>query len=133
MHPEGNDSPRVVTHYRLRQTPMARFVKRLLDRRVPQILGAYLGCSWGVIEFMTLIVDRYLLSPHLADFTIALLALFVPSACLLAWNHGPPGNDEWTRTETVGLSLSGVGVFSFVVLFLLFGAKAWERSQRRFP
>lgn len=100
---------------------MDRFVERLLNRRVPQILGAYLGCSWGVIEFMTLIVDRYLLSPHLIDLSIVLLALFVPSVCMLAWTYGQPGDDEWGQTETVGLSLNSVG--SLIVLAFLFGGE----------
>lgn len=97
------------------------YLEPLFNRRVPQILGAYLGCSWGVVEFVSLLVDRYVLSPYLVDFSLVLLALFIPSVCLLAWFHGQPGDDEWTLTEAAGLSVNGIG--SLIVLFLLFGAK----------
>lgn len=96
-------------------------LKPLFDRRVPQILGLYLGASWGLVEFVAFLVDRYLLSPHLVTFALVLLALFVPSVCLLAWYHGAPGDDEWRRAETVGISANALG--GLVVLYLAFGGK----------
>lgn len=48
-------------------------VRDLVDRRVPQILGIYLGIAWGVTAFVGMRVDRYFLSPHLIDRSILLL------------------------------------------------------------
>ena len=39
-------------------------MKDLFERRVPQFIGLYFAISWGIIQFINWIVDRYLLSPH---------------------------------------------------------------------
>ncbi|MEJ2370991.1 MAG: tetratricopeptide repeat protein [Gemmatimonadales bacterium] len=95
---------------------MAGFTTELLRRRIPQILGAYLVASWAVLEFGDWAVNRYVLSPYLVDFAFALLALMAPSVLLLAWFHGAPGRDSWTRIEKIGiplnLALAGLVLFS---------------------
>jgi len=93
-------------------------LKALFRRRVPQILGLYLGAAWIAIEFSDLIVDRYALSQTLVDFLLVLLASFVPTVSMLAWFHGAPGPDEWTRVEKIGIPLNFV--LSIVLLALLF-------------
>jgi tetratricopeptide (TPR) repeat protein len=94
------------------------FIKAALHRRVPQILGLYLGASWVGIEFSNMIVERYALSPRLVDFLLVLLASFVPTVLMLAWFHGAPGRDEWTRVEKVGIPLNVI--VSVGLLALLF-------------
>ena len=81
---------------------MAGFTTELFRRRIPQILGAYLIASWALLEFADWAVNRYVLSPYLVDFAFALLALMAPSVLLLAWFHGAPGRDTWTRLEKIG-------------------------------
>jgi tetratricopeptide (TPR) repeat protein len=95
---------------------MAGFTTELFRRRIPQILGAYLIASWAVLEFGDWAVNRYVLSPYLVDFAFALLALMAPSVLLLAWFHGAPGRDTWTRLEKIGiplnLAVAGIVLFS---------------------
>ena len=81
-------------------------LKALFHRRVPQILGLYLGAAWIAIEFSDMIVDRYGLGQTLVDFLLVLLASFVPTVLMLAWFHGAPGRDEWTRVEKIGIPLN---------------------------
>ena len=94
---------------------MEGFTTELFRRRIPQILGAYLIASWAVLEFADFAVNRYVLSPYLVDFAFALLALMAPSVLLLAWFHGAPGRDSWTRVEKIGiplnLALAGIVLF----------------------
>lgn len=97
---------------------MAGFTSELFRRRIPQILGAYLIASWAVLEFGDWAVNRYVLSPYLVDFAFALLALMAPSVLLLAWFHGAPGRDSWSRMEKIGIPLN-LAVAS-VVLFSVF-------------
>jgi hypothetical protein len=78
-------------------------LKELLKRRVPQILGIYLGISWAIVEAVGFLVDRYLLSSHLVDLCIVILLSMVPSVLILAYFHGTPGRDEWTLPEKVGI------------------------------
>lgn len=96
---------------------MAGFTTELFRRRIPQILGAYLIGSWAVLEFADWAVNRYVLSPYLVDFAFALLALMAPSVLLLAWFHGAPGPDNWTRLEKIGipLNLAVAGIVLFGV------------------
>ena len=67
------------------------FFKNLLNRRIPQIAGIYLGVGWGIIQFIDWIVNRYLLSPHLVDLAFVILISFVPSIIVMAYFHGMPG------------------------------------------
>jgi tetratricopeptide (TPR) repeat protein len=74
-------------------------MRELIRRRFPQIVGGYLAVSWGLLEFVDFLAERYTLSGHLVDFTGALLLLMLPSVALVAYNHGAPGRDSWTRIE----------------------------------
>jgi tetratricopeptide (TPR) repeat protein/TolB-like protein len=96
-------------------------VHLLLRRRVPQILGVYLAVGWGVLEFTDWLVSRYLLSPHLVDFSLVAWATMIPTVLLLAWFHGAPGNDEWTRAEKIGIP-SNLAVAA-VILVVAFAGK----------
>lgn len=96
-------------------------VREFVRRRVPQILGLYLGASWAAIEFVGMLVDRYLLSPHLVDLGIVLLASLIPMVALLAYFHGAPGRDGWTRTERVLVPANLI--VSGALLAVFFGGK----------
>ncbi len=52
------------------QPTRTSFIKDLLSRRVPHILGAYLAASWIILEFMDWLVRRYPISPHLVEFCL---------------------------------------------------------------
>ncbi|MGD8976798.1 MAG: tetratricopeptide repeat protein [Gammaproteobacteria bacterium] len=81
-------------------------LKALMHRRVPQILGLYLAGAWIAVEFSNMIVERYALSQTLVDFLLVLLVSFVPTVMMLAWFHGAPGRDQWTRVEKIGIPLN---------------------------
>jgi tetratricopeptide (TPR) repeat protein len=78
----------------------------LFKRRVPQIVGFYMVGSWGFVEAVDWAVEQYVLSPHITNFVVALLLLLLPSVLLLAWRYGAPGDDHWTRTESVAIPLN---------------------------
>ncbi len=86
-------------------------IRSLFQRRVPQIVGAYLATSWIFLEFTDWAVNQYALSPKLTDFVVTTLLLLVPAVIVLAWRHGAPGADEWTKTDAaaVGLNLLVAG------------------------
>ena len=70
-------------------------IRKLLDRRVPQIVGLYVAGSWGFVQFVDWAVEQYALSPDLVNFVVTLLVLLLPSVAWLAWRHGAPGRDGW--------------------------------------
>ncbi|NIO33200.1 MAG: tetratricopeptide repeat protein [Gemmatimonadetes bacterium] len=95
-------------------------LKELLKRRVPQILGIYLGISWAIVEAVGFLVDRYLLSTYLVDLCIVILLSLIPSVLILAYFHGAPGRDEWAMPEKVGIP-ANLLVCAALVLFLFSG------------
>ena len=95
-------------------------LKGLLKRRVPQILGIYLGISWAIVEAVGFAVDRYLLSSHLVDLCVVILLALIPSVTLLAYFHGTPGQDEWTLPEKLGIP-TNLLVCAGLVAFLFSG------------
>lgn len=83
-------------------------ISDLLRRRVPQILGVYLAAGWAMLEFTDWLVNRYALSPHLIDLGLAAWALMIPTVLILAYYHGAPGRDRWTRVEKIGIPVNVV-------------------------
>ncbi|MFK8013987.1 MAG: tetratricopeptide repeat protein [Gammaproteobacteria bacterium] len=73
----------------------------LVKRRVPQILGLYLGGCWVVIEFVSFLTERYLLSDALTDLTLVALFTMTPAVAAMAWFHGTPGKDPVPKFEKV--------------------------------
>lgn len=96
-------------------------VREALRRRVPQILGVYLAVGWGVLEFTDWLVNRYLLSPYLLDFSLVAWATMIPTVLMLAWFHGAPGADQWTKAEKIGIPANFA--LAAVLLISLFGGK----------
>ncbi len=92
--------------------------KDLLSRRVPHILGGYLAASWIILEFMDWLVRRYPISPHLVEFCLLALAAMIPTVFLLAYFHGKPGPDQWTRVEKIGIP-SNLILTALLMIFLL--------------
>jgi len=95
--------------------------KDLLQRRVPQILGIYLATSWAIIEFLDWLINRFSISPHLPEFGLVILASMIPTVLLLAYFHGKPGRDTWTKIEKIGVPTNVIG--AIFLLFFLFKGK----------
>ncbi len=88
-----------------------------LERRVPQYVGGYLVGAWGLLQFIIFIESRYRLAGNLVELVGGILVLLFPSIVMLAWSHGRPGKDKWTRTQgwttAVNLFIAAVVVFVF--------------------
>jgi tetratricopeptide (TPR) repeat protein len=97
---------------------MTDFGRELLRRRVPHIVGAYLAGGWILLEFTDWTVNRYVLSSHVTDFVVASWLLLLPAIAILAWNHGSPGRDAWSRAEAIGITLNLL--LAVVILFSVF-------------
>ena len=93
----------------------------LLDRRVPQFVGVYLAASWGCVEFSDFAVGQFSLSPAITSVVVTALLLLLPGVILLAWRHGAPGHDAWTKVDgaVIGANL----LVAAGVLFVVFGGQ----------
>ena len=85
--------------------------------RLGTILGLYFAAGFGVVVFVDWLVNRYVLSPHLPDFSLVALLSMVPSIALLAYYHGTPGQHAWTRVERIGIP---VNLLATAVILLVF-------------
>ncbi|HQV31538.1 MAG TPA: hypothetical protein PKV71_06665, partial [Calditrichia bacterium] len=73
--------------------------KSLIERGVFQVLGVYLGVSWGLIQFVDWVANRYGLSSHLPEFAFVLLLTMLPTVALLSYYHNDPHREKWGNIE----------------------------------
>ena len=97
------------------QPPQAGLFKQLLQRRVFQIVGIYLGAIVALMEFTGIIVERYGFTDRLVDIVLAAMISFLPAVILLAWRHGAPGKDEWGKAEKLGVPANIVVTLALVL------------------
>lgn len=111
------------------KTQEVTFFKNLLNRRVPYIIGIYLGISWGIIQFVDWIVSRYLLSPHFVDLAVVTLITLVPSITLLAYFHGMPGRNRWMAAEKITIPVNVL--FLILLVLFIFNGKDFGRMSQK--
>jgi len=78
---------------------MSNFLKELFHRRVPQVAAVYAGALWGVVQFSDFATSRYKLPERTVDWIFFGMLGLLPAVLLIAWNHGAPGRDRWSRAE----------------------------------
>jgi len=61
------------------------------------------------------------LSPHLIDLSFVTLISLLPTVAMLAYFHGRPGRDKWTKTEKIGIPINIV--FTVILIVTIFGGK----------
>ena len=105
------------------------FLKNIIHRRVPQIVGVYLATSWGIIQFVMWIVDEFVLSYFLPLFTFVILLSMLPTVILLSYFHGKPGRDRWTNIEKITIPLNII--FTIVILILCFQGKELRATEKK--
>lgn len=93
---------------------------RMIERRVPQALGLYVGGATSAVLFTEFLTKRYALSPYLVDALLLALVLAVPAVAALAYWHAAPGAQRWTRKQGVVLSCNAVGALA-VLAFAFWG------------
>ncbi len=103
------------------------FIKKLLERRVPQIIGSYFITGTTLIFFIQYLIDKYQFPSSYP--TLALFALIgiLPSVIILSYFHGAPGKDEWTKVEKIGIPVNVL----FIAGILFFGdsLNIWEMDK----
>lgn len=91
-------------------------LQNLWNRRFFQYLGTYLGLSFGLIQFMDFLVNRYNLDGNLVDKLFIFLLALLPAVIVFIYNHGRPGHDSWKPFEKVFIPASLVVAFSLAML-----------------
>ncbi|MDP6571069.1 MAG: hypothetical protein QGF57_07515, partial [Candidatus Marinimicrobia bacterium] len=107
--------------------PKKSFIKVLLDRRIPQILGSYLVAGTSLILFIEYLVDKYQFPSQYPTLALFALVGILPSVIILSYFHGAPGKDEWTKVEQIGIPVNVL--FIAVILFFGDSLHIWEAHK----
>ncbi len=97
------------------------FFRKLFYRRVPHALGFYLAGSWTFLEFFESLISRYNISPHWQDIALLTIILLFPSILILAYRHGAPGIQDWTKVEKIGIP--GNFIITLLIIYSQFATK----------
>ena len=97
--------------------PNKSFIKTLIERRILQILGSYFIAGTSLIFFILYLVDKYQFPSHYPTLSLFALIGILPSVLILAYFHGAPGKDEWTKVERIGIPINVL----FIAGILFFG------------
>lgn len=89
------------------------------QRRITQIVLAYLAGGWLVLAVVDQVVDRQVLPPFVYRVGLTLYLFGILVALILGWYHGEKGHQRATPAELVLVtlvSLAGLGVSARIVL-----------------
>ena len=93
------------------------FIKELFNRRIPQIIGSYIVAGTSLVLFIDWLVNRYAFPQYYVTLALVSILSIIPSVIIIAYFHGAPGKDEWTKIERVGIPINII----FIALILFFG------------
>ncbi len=107
---------------------IAALLKDIWARRMLQISALYLLFSFLIVQIVSWVVNRYMLSPNWFDFTWILLLSLLPSVAFMAYYHGMSGMDKWVKREKIFVSANFA--ISIVILIILFQGKDLGATTR---
>lgn len=94
-------------------------ISELFARRVPQIVGVYIGACWLAVEMGGWVAEQLGFAPSLIAYLFVLMIALLPSVAVLAWNHGAPGRDRSPRFEKFFVPVNLV--FAVIAVVAFFG------------
>jgi len=86
------------------------FLTDFLRRGAPLVVAVYVAAFWGIIQLVKWLVNRYILSPHLIDFSVAALLTLIPSVALLAFAFSKRKADKTAKVMRIGVPLNLLAV-----------------------
>ena len=104
--------------------PKKSFIKELLKRRIPQIIGSYIIAGTSLVLFIDWLTVRYEFPQYYVTLALFGIISIIPSVIILAYFHGAPGKDQWTKIEKIGIPANIL--FIATMLFIGFKYDFWE-------
>jgi len=104
--------------------PKKSFIKELLKRRIPQIIGSYIIAGTSLVLFIDWLTVRYDFPQYYVTFALFGIMSIIPSVIILAYFHGAPGKDQWTKIEKIGIPVNIL--FIATMLFIGFRYDYWK-------
>ena len=104
--------------------PKKSFIKELLARRIPQIIGSYIIAGTSLVLFIDWLTVRYEFPQYYVTLALFGIISIIPSVIILAYFHGAPGKDQWTIIEKIGIPANIL--FIATMLFIGFKYDYWK-------
>ena len=82
------------------------YIKTLMERRVPHIIGSYIVAGTSLVLFLDWLRVRYEYPEYYISLALFGIISIMPSVIILAYFHGAPGKDEWTKIERIGVPIN---------------------------
>lgn len=79
-------------------------LEKLRERRVPQIVAAYLAAGWLALQLVDQLVGNQIVPAELYRFALYSYLIGLPVTAGLAWLHGQPGRQRFRRGEAIALA-----------------------------
>ncbi|VAW34055.1 hypothetical protein MNBD_GAMMA01-2 [hydrothermal vent metagenome] len=103
-------------------TPMTHkrnLFAEIIARRVPHIMGMYIAAVWIAVEIADWMSDRFTISAQFSPYVFVGMLTFLPSIIMLAWGHGRPGKDSWSKLELSWIPINiAISIFAINVLVM---------------
>ncbi len=99
------------------------FFEEIIARRIPHIIGMYIAAVWLCVEIADWMSARFGISEQFSTYVFVGMLTFLPSVIMLAWGHGRPGKDTWSKLE---LSWLPTNILLSVLAINYFGVKPTE-------
>lgn len=94
------------------------FLEEIIARRIPHIIGMYIAAVWLAVEISDWMSSKFSISNQLSTVVFVGLLSMLPSVVMVAWGHGRPGKDHWTRLELAWVPLNIAMALFIIHLFV---------------
>ena len=105
--------------------PKKSIIKELLNRRVPQIVGSYIIAGTSLVLFTDWLIARYDFPQYYVTLSLFCIISILPTVIILAYFHGTPGKDEWTKVEKYAIPIN----VTFIAVILFAGKAIFENEE----
>lgn len=95
--------------------------EEIISRRIPHILGMYVAAVWLSVEIADWMSDKFSISNQFSTYVFVGMLTFIPSVVMLAWGHGRPGKDRWSKIE-----VSWIPVNALISLFAIYSLSSTQ-------
>ncbi|MBL4660199.1 MAG: tetratricopeptide repeat protein [Alcanivoracaceae bacterium] len=93
-------------------------IEEIFTRRIPHIIGMYIAAVWLSVEIADWMSDRFNVSGQFSSYVFIGMLVFIPSVIMLAWGHGKPGRDNWSKLETLCIPLNMIASIVAINMFV---------------
>jgi len=107
-------------------------IKKILNRRIPQILGSYFIAGTSLVLFIEYLIEKYEFPVYLPTMSLIALIGILPSVLILAYFHGAPGKDEWTKIEKIGIPMNVLFIGCIILIGNQYNWWGGEFSSEKF-